>query len=280
MTEPYDFILEFRAAQDAATQATKDAVFHGWGGSGTATTTDVQTTIADYQTRITALEGPVTLTQYTTSATWTNPTPAAHNLITVICINGGDGGGKAAASQGLPGGQSGGYFSQQLYTDAITSTVAMTIGAGGAGATTAGAAGSAGGTTSFGSYVTGQKGVGGVFKADGTHATSIPPGAGGRGFMIGANTVAWPSERGQSGPFAAGGEAGTTGNGAAGQAAPAGVPSGGGGGGGGGNAAAGSAVGGAGGFPGGGGGAGGTSSSTGVASNGGAGAAGCIYVIT
>lgn len=243
---------------------------------------------ASINNRITALEGGGVLTQYTSSATWTKPTVSpvtgaayqADDIFTVICINGGTGGAKPLTGSGssygggAPGGPSGGYVSKQIRYADLPSTVAMTAGAAGAGATTNGASGSDGGTTSFGSLVVGTQGLGAVYKDDGSYATSIPPGRGGRGAATDStNNVYFTGEPGQSGPFAVGGESPNNGTGAAGAAAPAGIPSGGGGGGGGGLANAG----GAGGFPGGGGGGGGRNAAS--YANGGPGGAGCLYVI-
>lgn len=266
-------------------QSTIDQFFQGYTGSGTtgnAPSVLNSSVAASINARITALEGGGTLTQYTTSATWTNPTPAAHNLITIICINGGQGGGKPGnqTGGGSPG-ISGGYKSQQFYTDQISASYAMTIGTGGGGSTTAGAAGTAGGTTSMGGLLVGAAGVGSIIKADGTYSVAIPPGDG--GFGAGGSTTsggaAFHAENGQSGPFAAGGRGGLGAVGGTGTAAPSGVPSGGGGGGGGGvTGTATVSAGGAGGAPGGGGGGGGNIGTN--EANGAAGAAGCIYVIT
>lgn len=271
-------------------QSTIDQLFQGY--TNTSVTgkapSDLNASVgASINNRITKLEGSGTLTQYTSNATWTNPTPAAHNLITVIVINGGTGGAKASTvgvCGAAPGGAGGGYKSQQFYTDTdLPATVAMTIGAGGAGATASQTRGVAGGVTSFGTYLVGAPGLGSVIKKDGSFATSVPPGSGGFGAAVSNSSgTAWNNAGtdGQSGPFAPGGLVGLAnvagGNGGA---APAGVASGGGGGGGGGATGTAAGVGGNGGFPGGGGGGGGNWAQTG-ATNGGAGAAGCIYVIT
>lgn len=245
------------------------------------------TEVAGHETRITALEGIGVMTQYNTSQTWTKPTVSPTNglpygpddLFTVICIRGGRGGAKGSVANGhafgggAPGGDSGGYVSRQFKYSDLPSTVAMTVGAAGTGATVAGNDGNPGGATSFGSLVVGSPGLGAVYKADGTYATSLPPGDGGRGGVWDSSAYIVTGENGKSGPFAAGGRTANTGNGGDGDDAPAGIPSGGGGGAGGGA----SGLGGEGGFPGGGGGGGGRNG--GVMQNGGPGGAGSIYVI-
>jgi hypothetical protein len=295
----YDIVVAALAARDTVIagnttnigtnstniQSTIDQLYQGYKNVGTTghTPSDLNTVVAaSINARITALEGGGTLTQYTTSATWTNPTPAAHNLITVVCINGGQGGGKGGSTSLNPGlgGQAGGYISKQFYTDALPSTVAMTIGAGTAGATSEGNA-TIGGTTSFGSYLTGTAGVGAIFKADGSYSTSVPPGNGGNGGERTAGTAGYSEmlpTAGLGSAFAAGGWPVAGGVGGNGAAAPSGVPSGGGGGGGGGPDSS-SNAGGAGGSPGGAGGGGNAYGSSSFG-NGGAGAAGCIYTVT
>lgn len=243
--------------------------------------------------RIIALEGSGTMIIHTISGTWTNPTPTAHNLITFVCVNGGDGGsrGSSAIYDTAKGGLSGGYIQRSFYTDELPASVAITIGAGGAGnSETGGGPGGAGQITSFGSLLVGIKGVGAVFKPGGVipYDTGVAPGNGGSGgFYVGSSQsdLLLESTDGGGGPFAPGGRAGF-GNvssetaGKPGAAAPLDIPSGGGGGGGGSVTVATlqlSGDGGAGGFPGGGGGGGARSSAS--FRSGGNGAAGCVYEI-
>ena len=259
-------------------------------GSSTATTVaqataEAEAAVKNLNGRVVQLEGGRTITTYTVSGTWTNPTPTQHNLITVICICGGDGGGRPQTSTGdtAKGGQSGGYMSKQFYTDEIPATVAMTIGAGGAGASSAGNNGGSGGATSFGSLLVGAKGVGAAFR-DGSFQVAVPPGNGGNGgWSYESLTSPFPravvaSQPGSGSGFAPGGRPGFSSSGAAGSASPANIPAGGGGGGGGSETGAG----GIGGFPGGGGGAGGINIQSGSGSSGvgAAGASGCIYIVT
>lgn len=258
-----------------------------WSSTRTNNEAQAQADIIALNGRVTALEGGGTVTTYTVTGTWTNPSPSEHVAIKVICVNGGDGGGRGGnlVYDQQKGGQSGGYMQKTLYTDELPSTVAMTIGAAGAGATSAGSGG-VGGTTSFGSYVVGLKGIGAIY-LDGSYTTGVPPGDGGNGvWRDTGDNIYMPSTNGTGGPFAPGGRAGFgTSSGAvtgkAGSAAPVNIPSGGGGGGGGSVGSTGLTVvvgvGGVGGFPGGAGGAGARNGTT--YANGANGAAGCIYII-
>jgi hypothetical protein len=260
-------------------------------GSSTATTVaaasiEAEEAVKNLHGRVTRLEGGGVMTTHTVSGTWTNPDPGEHRLVTVIVVGGGDGGDRPGPSifDNAKGGRNGGYVSRELYLDELGATVALTIGAGGAGATAQGR-GAAGGTTSFGAHVVSKKGLGAIYKADGTYAVAIAPGNGGDGAFAGGESMI-SSTGGASSAFANGGAAGFGTNeagatGLAGQAAPVGIPSGGAGGGGGScynNLGARTpAPGGAGGFPGGGGGAGASGATAG--DDGANGAAGCIYII-
>lgn len=264
------------------------SIFNAIFGAGASTATSIEQAAAEAQEavtnihgRVTALEGGGVMTTYTISGTWTNPAPTEHRLITVIAVGGGDGGAKGSTGiqDTAKGGRNGGYVSRQLYTDELPATVAMVIGAPGAGNTSGGLGGS-GGTTTFGTFVVSTKGLGAVYKDDGSYAVAIAPGDGGNGSRYDANGPMVPSQPGVSSAFAVGGTAGFGGfgNGGDGGTAPANVPSGGGGGGGGSVLTpATTGPGGLGGFPGGGGG-GGAGFGTGFG-NGASGASGCIYVI-
>lgn len=252
--------------------------------------------------RIVALEGGGNVITWTIGGIWNNPTPTEHNLITFVCVNGGDGGDKGglAIEETAKGGLSGGYIQRSFYTDELPATVAITVGAGGAGYSvsgTGGGPGGAGAVSSFGTLLVGLKGVGAVFKPGGAipYDTGVAPGNGGNGAFLNELTGnnswrVWAgATHGTGGPFAPGGRAGF-GNltveaaGKPGAAAPANIPSGGGGGGGGSNTTQSfqnSGAGGNGGFPGGGGGGGARDQGAVSASyrNGGNGAAGCLYEI-
>lgn len=271
------------------------------GGDAVKVTPDeLQAAMAHLNGRVTALEGGGVVTTYTVSGIWTNPTPTEHKPLTVICVNGGDGGARGSASifDSAKGGLDGGYIQRQFFTDEIPETVAMTIGVPGVGnSSTGGGPGGLGTITSFGSLLVGIKGAGAVFDTSGSmipYKTGVSPGKGGDGgFYVrstfsggGESVLLIPSTDGEGGPFAPGGRAGfgdtsaeTAGK--AGVAAPVNIPSGGGGGGGGSITTAAfqnSGAGGNGGFPGGGGGGGARENAT--YRPGGHAGAGCIYIIT
>lgn len=102
---------------------------------------------------------------FTADGTWTKP--AGAKFVDVYLIGGGGGGGAGNIDVSTPfasgggGGAGGGYSYQRFRADTLTSTVAVTRGAGGTGGTTAGQAGTAGGNTSFGSYLIATGGGGG-----------------------------------------------------------------------------------------------------------------------
>ena len=169
--------------------------------------TAVAEVISDYQQRITALEGTGVRIQHTASTTWTNPYPSEHRKIGILCINAGQNGQKTNGAGPAIGG---GYIYGEFWTDELPSTVAITIGA------------SNGAVTSFGSYIRGYNGLGGVLDGEGRLiATSGAPGNGGV-----VRTDSSGAFEGGNSAFALGGRT----YGASGAAAPAGLPSGGGGG--------------------------------------------------
>lgn len=112
----------------------------------------------------------VDVQKFTAGGTWTKP--AGAKLVRVIATGAGGGGGggpKVATSTACSGGGGGGGADRILGTfdaSALTSTVPVTIGAGGtagagASSTGAGTDGGAGGNTTFGSYLTAYGGGGG-----------------------------------------------------------------------------------------------------------------------
>lgn len=116
---------------------------------------------------------------FTSSDTWTKI--AGANWVFVELWGAGAGGGAglnsaAAENRGGGGGGGGGAYTAKLYKASdLAATVAVTIGAGGAGGATA--AGSAGGTTSFGSHLLAYGGEGGtVGDNSGNVATGGQPG--------------------------------------------------------------------------------------------------------
>lgn len=91
--------------------------------------------------------------EFTTSGTWTKPDGI--NFVYVEAIGGGAGG---SGGQGLFGGGGGGFSNKVLIADNVTSTVSVTIGAGGLGGTTTYTV-NGGGNSSFGTYLAAKGGV-------------------------------------------------------------------------------------------------------------------------
>jgi hypothetical protein len=111
---------------------------------------------------------------YSTSTSFTVPLGVA--LIRATVIGGGGGGGGSDGSFVAAGGGAGGFASG---TFAVTpgSTIAVTVGAGGAGGPASQAPGGNGGTSSFGAFCSATGGEGAWFET----TTSTPGGAGGLG---------------------------------------------------------------------------------------------------
>ncbi|HTE57872.1 MAG TPA: hypothetical protein VK694_03930 [Verrucomicrobiae bacterium] len=261
-------------------------------------------------------KGVLAYDAYVASTTWTKP--AGAKVIEVFVIGGGGGGGKGATAAsgvvrlGGGGGAAGGVVVGQFDANALTGTVAVTVGAGGAGGTDPTTTGTnVGSSSSFGSYVIASGGGGGF------GGTAFGAGLGGNpgatSLIVGSGTAAI------TGAFAATGGAGHVGGGApgrsidaanspnafvgAGGVSPAGAGGasstsqggvgatgvagvgtngGSGGGGGGSHTTSGSSggAGGAGGANGGGGAGGGAGTGAGVGGNGGVGGMGTVIVIT
>jgi hypothetical protein len=118
---------------------------------------------------------------FTASGTWTKPRGA--KIVRVICVGGGGaGGGAAAAASGEnskgSGGGGGSYGESVFDASTLTSTVTITVGAGGVGAV--GANGNNGNQSSFGALVIGRGGVAGSRAASSSSAGfGIAGGAGG-----------------------------------------------------------------------------------------------------
>lgn len=229
--------------------------------------------------RVEQLEGGGTRTTYAVASTWTNP--GAGYIVSIACINGGqggyDGGAASGGAKGGRGGVGGGWVEETFNSEDLSSTVSVSPGAGGA------ANGGLGGVSTFGSYVAGIRGVGAIISSKGALETSSKPGDGGTGgdYFPGANCA---GESGGSSALAAGGAGGagssTTTRHAAAGSGPASDPviaAGGGGGGGGGTGGVGAGGNGGGGIFGSGGGGGGAGT-TGNNGDGGLGGAGRVIV--
>lgn len=125
----------------------------------------------------------------TTSGTWTKPTLVnASSTVFVECWGGGGGGGGSTGggTHRAGGGGGGAYLSRLFKASDLTSTVSITIGAGGTGGAAGGANnGTAGGNTTFGSYLTAYGGGGGGY---GNGAGNEGSGGGGGG-ALGAGTT-------------------------------------------------------------------------------------------
>ena len=100
--------------------------------------------------------------EFTSSGTWTKPTGA--NFVYVEAIGGGGSGG-CDNTLGASGGGGGLFVSGIFRASDLTSTVSVTVGAGGA-ARTAGNSGLAGAASTFGSYLSAPGGERGVIDAN------------------------------------------------------------------------------------------------------------------
>lgn len=136
------------------------------------------------------LGGQTNVQTFTASGTWTKP---AFGTFAYIEVWGAGGSGARGTGGGDTGGGGGGgaYSQRFMKLSDITSTVAVTIGAGGAARTTA-IDGAAGGNSSFSSYVTAYGGGGG-----GTSSTQ--GGGGGGGGALSAGSVGTISAGGAGG---------------------------------------------------------------------------------
>lgn len=189
------------------------------------------------------------VTNFSTSGTWTKPAGITTVTVEIWAGGGGGGSGRKADINADGGGAGGGgaYVTKTFPASDISSTVSVTLGAGGAGGAAqtnnnmVGNNGTAGSSSTFGSYLTVYGGGGGAGGNDGAGGTSTGGGGGGGALSPGVGGV--PGGPGTDGQFGgayqsassayggAGGGIGGYASGGAGGASFQGGPGGGGGGG-------------------------------------------------
>lgn len=138
-----------------------------YGASGQILTSNGPSGAPSWQNTTTA----VNVQQFTSNGTWTKPAGITYVLVEIW---GGGGGGSSGArgpaASGRAGGAGGGggaYLERTFMATGLTSTVSVTVGAGGTGGAavtandTLGNIGADGGTSTFGSYISGRGGAGG-----------------------------------------------------------------------------------------------------------------------
>jgi len=118
--------------------------------------------------------GAVNVQTFNSSGTWTKP---ATGTVALVEVWGAGGSGARQGDFSGSGGGGGGYAAKVFFLANLASTVAVTIGAGGASRST-NLAGQSGGNTTFGVYMRGIGGSGGVM---GTYDSNKPGGLGGLG---------------------------------------------------------------------------------------------------
>jgi hypothetical protein len=143
---------------------------------------------------------PIDYQAYTTAGTYTWTKPASGSMVKVECWGAGGGGGGSNSNYGstvtLAGGGAGGGYAYAWYPmSTLTSTVAVTVGAGGVGGAASGGNGGTGDTSSFGSYLTatGGSGGGGYVARNGGGAAGTPGGTG-----SGTNVIFYQGYSGKS----------------------------------------------------------------------------------
>lgn len=165
----------------------------------------------------TGIIGGQTVTRYiyTSSGTWTKPTPATGKRISrigiaVICGGNGGNGPPGGNGDGAEGGEGGGYLYKEYVDSAVPSSLTVTIGAGGAGGGQ-GAAGTIGGVTSVGTLAVGVPATSNVQTSQGALGATTAPGRGGTGGGGGNSsdyTYRSPGYRGHSTALGVGGAGG------------------------------------------------------------------------
>ena len=150
---------------------------------------------------------------FTSSGTWTKPAFAKKCTLFMLAGGGGGGSGRRGptnlARAGGGGGAASSFYTAEFLASALSSTVSITIGAGGAGGASRtvdannGFTGSVGGATSFGSYYSTQTNGGGV--GGGTGSTV----AGGTAAVVPAYIMPQQAFDGAIGRTTVGGDIGT-----------------------------------------------------------------------
>lgn len=133
---------------------------------------------------------------FTASGTWTKPAGYSPDALVLIeAWGGGGGGGRDSGAPFGGGGGGGGYTQRWMRLADLPATVAVTIGAGGAGRTGSNGDGSTGGNSTFGAFLTAYGGGGG----QSAQTTNLGGGGGGE---LGAGTVGQPGLLGGGDPRA------------------------------------------------------------------------------
>lgn len=193
----FSFGADYVLGPQAAILLRYDGTLSRWviASSGRITATQAQATAGtDNSTSMTPLRtaqaiaafAPASsiITTYTTPGSFTWTKPATGSVADVTCIGAGASGGKGGSNQGSGGG-GGAYYNRLMPLASLTSTVTVTIGAGGA-AQTVNSIGADGGNSSFGTYVVGYGGSAGH---ETNTTTAGGPGAGPAGMGTGSTSV-------------------------------------------------------------------------------------------
>lgn len=156
----------------------------GQHGSYYATQTDV----TNLQTAI-AGAGITGIQVFSTAGTTTYTKPGTLKSGALVFCTAGGGSGAFGTTNFKSGGSAGGTSLKFISAASLTSTVSVTVGAGGAAQTTSGSSGNAGNSSSFGAYCSANGGAGGLYSASGTPGPDGGTSSGGNVNMRGAPGV-------------------------------------------------------------------------------------------